>query len=920
MFSFLTPILKSVWPEQPVDLKAPEQPVDLKAPDQSVELKAMIERRYRHHEDIRKALVEEWYRQRRDTLGYREIASQTPGCAPLTLEVSTWLQVPCIFQKVTMGTFFTLTFPVTGDYADWLEQRDIYDFLQQNASATVRALLPSLEERIAASASFANLELRVDGKIKDAKEWISAHMLGPETFVVSDYPLSCSRADRGTAATDFPADSLLMPSQIAAARNVGDAVLCMGRFIPNKQIAPSELWNMEALGEGGEGVVLKSPKGTAYKLYTRRRSPAALGLGAKMDSLGPSPADIAKDRQVKSPQISSGRYNYLLFPALSFKDAPDNKNVAPEAPPATESSLVLAPLSADRSKDLKIKLSKLPIWLYDHLTLPISFLSFAERPDEVVGIEMPLVEGAVLFDQLINPAERRCLNLSLGTIASHFLTLYDLLWDLEQGQVIAGDLKFDNIFLLPNGALSLVDTDSLGVAEHPCHAFSEGYVDPQLCDPSLDREKLIKPPDGNAMWYSYTVMLFQGLVGAHPFMSGNHKPANGAPEVPDEARALKGISVFHPEVTLLQKFKDALKVLPSDLQLAFRKVFEEGARGRPRRDLIAQLVSEPTEAQKQYSPHLRSPWHLVSGSSDKTTKMQENIVCLDKPEDRVLGAKITGGKILSFSLSSYNSFKQEITEKFGADSSVGPIISFGKDIAVCSGADPAGKGATLDEGECWTWVNKHGDGAYGIPVSKSPFHEPNITVQDDKIVFINPQGDIYRALGRSSRKLGHIPGECSLFTGETFGLIFSTNKGTLMDTFLVSDNLKRIVGLPPIAGRVLGIDAKFSKNNAWVFIKTIPESAVVGYTFVIDRQGHLKGLNAKMLLSADPWFLDRQYCAYDIGLEGAPGLAALSFPGAVHRLRCNNGLNVVRYSETSLGKEGAPPILLADEKRLYGVW
>jgi hypothetical protein len=826
--------------------------------------------------------VQKWHESRRNTPGFRESECELPEGKVPSLEVSSWLQVPHVLETFLHGAVHT-SFPNLNDAAKSGEQAAIHAFVRSLGSIPAAKLETLLEQRIAESQTFSECDLYRNGSIKSAHEWIAAHsrlnfsdlagLLHPNRFAVRNYGGEGADRDRGGVLTSDRALSLL-PIRGANERFAGDTTSCSRREIPTKVVSPAELAKLETIGKGGEGKVVKTAEGSAYKLYHRSRKPT--GQGPESDHRG------------------SGSY------------------ISPI--PAPKASTL------EKSQRVKDALSRIPIWLDEHLALPEAFLCLPEASDEVAGFEMALVEGAVEFSALTNLAYKREHNISSSDIARSFVALYDLLWELQQSNVVAGDLKFDNILLLPDGSLSLLDADGLGVEEHPCTTFSEGYVDPRLCDPTRARELLVKPADAAAMWYSYMVMLFEALVGTHPYQGGVHYPADGGPEVPDEARALKNLSVFHPHVRIPQRAKDALNALPDDLHRAFREVFEKGERGRPRRSLVSQLIAEPNEAERSYAPHLRSTWGAdTSLAAPAPETRSEDICSLNVWPNQLLAAAMHNGKPATYTLNDYNSFKTRLAGPFGTTANVASLIQFSTSVAAFSGDIPAGNGGKLPPNESWVWVNGISGGFLGIPVSKSPFASANIAVQNEKILHIDALGNVRSIDAVTSSLIGRLPGELSLFSGETFGLVFSTKERELMDIFLVSEKLTRITGLPPVVGEISRIKVSFSQNSAWAFIETSPEGSPIVFTLVFDRKGGIRGLHAQPQSDSLLDWGHRNLCAYDIGPKRKPGLAAISPDGSIQRMRCED-LKVVTYSKTPTGERGAPWILLADENRLYGAW
>ena len=113
--------------------------------------------------------VERWLRAHANEPGFRESTAVTPRGEIPQLEVSSWLQLPDILQKVSTGPV-RVVFPTSEDSRLTSEQAAIKDFLRKNHRAPMEALLPSLTEKIKNS-----LTILSPGLISSTDAWISFH-------------------------------------------------------------------------------------------------------------------------------------------------------------------------------------------------------------------------------------------------------------------------------------------------------------------------------------------------------------------------------------------------------------------------------------------------------------------------------------------------------------------------------------------------------------------------------------------------------------------------------------------------------------------------------------------------------------------------------------------------------------------------
>jgi serine/threonine protein kinase len=567
------------------------------------------------------------------------------------------------------------------------------------------------------------------------------------------------------------------------------------------------------------------------------------------------------------------------------------------------------------------KLKKLPIWVDDQLALPTAFIRIPERGGDLSGFEMPFLGERNSFGNLRNVGWKKRNQTTQADVAKYFVALYDLLWELQQMGVVVGDLKFQNVLIMSDGSVSIIDVDSLGVEGDPCTAYSREYVDPRLCDPKGNLEQLIKPHDAESVWYSYMVMLFEALSGAHPFTEGTHRPPGGEAGVSAEHRVMKGLSVFHPDVRLNNKFQDAISAFPDDLKEAFKATFQDGARGRPRRSLITQLIPSQESASQPYKPENRSPWQLFSPRAGANVGADRGVVRIAKVpcrEGQALMGKIIDGKLELLTDVDLRKAKRKIAPGSSAASQTNVLkpVDFSGKFTIYQDLNPV-IARNLDSRTRRVWIDD-GNVLTTAAVGVSPFGGTNIAALLDHTICIPPQSGRVILSKAGGTKMIELPGELSLFSGGTFGLIFSTQGKELTNLFLVSDGVKRILGLPPILGPISDIQCSFSDNFVWVFLTTTPEQSASRYILTLDASGKLRGLGAVSECNRAWHSADVLRSAYDIGSGSKPGLAAV-VNGELVRLTCSK-FQIVQYCRQRLIENNLPRILLTSENDARGIW
>ena len=112
--------------------------------------------------------------------------------------------------------------------------------------------------------------------------------------------------------------------------------------------------------------------------------------------------------------------------------------------------------------------------------------------------------------------------------------------------VVIGDFNDLNVLVKDEQAY-LIDADSFQFGGFLCRVFPERFVDPLSCDPQERRPLLCKPFSTDSDWHAFAVMVMQTLLSVGPY-GGVYRPKSTSARVPEYARPLRRITVFHPEV------------------------------------------------------------------------------------------------------------------------------------------------------------------------------------------------------------------------------------------------------------------------------------------------------------------------------------------------------------------------------------
>ncbi len=150
-----------------------------------------------------------WHLARKDLPGSRESVVRTPRGEILQIEVSSWVQVPYLFQKLQESSV-KLVFP-SGGTSPTAEQEAIKAFLQAGHSMSIPALFGSLANQLDKSPGFVPGALPPPGAITCGADWIAAHRLSE----VMGKQLSITEIVRPPLAED-PASAEFASSDISA--------------------------------------------------------------------------------------------------------------------------------------------------------------------------------------------------------------------------------------------------------------------------------------------------------------------------------------------------------------------------------------------------------------------------------------------------------------------------------------------------------------------------------------------------------------------------------------------------------------------------------------------------------------------------------------------------------------------------------
>lgn len=552
-----------------------------------------------------------------------------------------------------------------------------------------------------------------------------------------------------------------------------------------------------------------------------------------------------------------------------------------------------------RLKDYPVKLPAFPVWVGDRVVGPIEFIQLDSKYP-VGGYAMKLVQDSVPLRQYTKRKWKRRKGITLNDIGQIFVDLYDTVAELHACGMLIGDFKPDNVLVRENSAY-VVDAESMAYDQFRCRTYSEGYVDPLLCDPRLDYEVLVKPYNETSDWYAFTVVLFQCLTNLTPYEGVYMTPPGEKPVKPAE-RSLRRISVFNKHVKV-PGITESIKELPEELQHYFYNVFEGGLREKPTRELIESLCDSEVEP---FDPVEHTCWakfsvddsevnteeslHLSSFYSGTGTIVSSGVYngkmkYLVKENEMLLDEK--GKELLTIDSDHFNAFRcARSGYLFGMDHDNDTFQQFDGPFYY---VPPRSQPVKVEE------------------VDPAPDGSPNIAMINKRLFWLRngklQSPDLKRSLAR-------FQGTAALYAGERFGLILRVDNGELACLYLLrKSNIRRLTGLPPMMGSVTHFEAVFSKQFVWVFLTAEWEGQKTRYILVLNHEGKLRAMGAVHTDDPDAWHAEGALkTAYEEEVDGKvqPMLSALTGNAVVSVTRLEQAPRLKVLSTQEWTADGTP--------------
>ncbi len=472
------------------------------------------------------------------------------------------------------------------------------------------------------------------------------------------------------------------------------------------------------------------------------------------------------------------------------------------------------------------KLRLFPKNMPAHVVCPQK-LVFDRSGSTIIGYTMPLVANAEVLLRYADAAWRHGGGVGPSGVVAVFRDLAATVATIHAAQVVIGDFNDLNVLVRGSDAY-IIDADSFQFGAFPCRVFTARFVDPLLCDSRRSSPMLIRPYLPDSDWYAYSVMLMQCLLFVGPY-GGVYRPKALAQRIDHDARPLKRITVFHPEVKRPKVMLNP-DILPDDVLQYWHQLFERDKRGPFPFGLLDQMARWTTcsgcgtEFARAVCPVCRAAAPAavrevvrVRGTVKATRVFHTSGV--------IVYATIQNGA-LRWLYHANDAFRRE-----------------DDDVVLNGGLDPAMR--VRIQGPA-TLIGKNGQLAtliHGAPPAVTgvdSFGNLPIFDANENAAYYVANGQLHRTDTLGPKYIGDVlRGQTLLWVGPTFGFGFY-RAGQMNVSFVFDASAQGIndtIQIPSLNGHLVDATCALSTHHCWFLVSTQTGGVTVNQCFVIDRSG-----------------------------------------------------------------------------------
>jgi H/ACA ribonucleoprotein complex subunit 3 len=504
--------------------------------------------------------------------------------------------------------------------------------------------------------------------------------------------------------------------------------------------------------------------------------------------------------------------------------------------------------AAERIAEHQRKLPAFPRNLPAGVISPLDLALNVNKP-QIIGYTMPLIKGA---EVLLKYGERSFRESGVSDEAMMMIlkNLHRIVEGTHKAKAVIGDFNDLNVLVVGQETF-LIDADSMQFGSFLSRVFTGKFVDPLLCDPFKSSPILVKPHNELSDWYAFAIMLMQSLLYVGPY-GGVHKPKDIKKRVANDARPLRRVTVFNPEVRYPKPARP-YGVLPDELLDRLQQIFEKDLREEFPLKLLENI--RWTACTKCGAVHARQNCPECTQAAPAIKEVVTAHVEAKKifeTAGRILCADFQGGRLLWLYQESGKYLREDrtIVTEGGLDPHIRFRISRQKTV--------------LAKGDL-AYIFEPGLGPKRLDVEKFSLL-PLIDANEDSIFFIK-NGQLFRVglMGIDfPERIGEVLANQTLFwTGPKIGFGFY-RAGQLCGYFVFDDkgkNLNDSIKLPLIRGQLIDSTCSFGGNRIWFFTSTREQNRTLNRCYLIDGKGNLLA-QAKSPADEDNWLGKiRGHCA-----------------------------------------------------------
>ena len=468
----------------------------------------------------------------------------------------------------------------------------------------------------------------------------------------------------------------------------------------------------------------------------------------------------------------------------------------------------------DHIKKRQEKLLNFPKNLPKHVISPDEIVK--DKNDQIVGYTMEYIENAEELREL--KKRKKPDEIDKNIIPDIFRDLHYTLTDLHDHDVVIGDFNSSNVLVKDNKSY-LIDADSYQFGVYSSKLYTEEYIDPLVINSKSDdiEKDYYLDYDRTSDWYAYTLMLFENIFDAHPYLDGADKGS-----LSPKDRYEKGISILNSDINI-KKIGTEFKNINDDLLDYFIKIFEK----KERYVFPSMLLDFSwTKCLLCGAEHARDscPNHLVKTKkpASKSKIKQEYIFSKDKS---TVVATAYQNNQLKFIYHHDNKYKREDGSVL-FDAALNNKLKFqinGRNTILFDGEnhvqfDPQGEVELRSD---FSSMSSNSKAAFKI--TKQRLHRSDFmnTVQGIEIASSEPE----------------------VWVGEKFGIICSKNDEKLkLDYVFSTSDIKSNSNIDEVLveGEIGEVTCSFGEDNVSLFAKIKKDNEFYNYCIVIDRSGKIK--------------------------------------------------------------------------------